>query len=152
MAAFAASVAAETEEIAKDATRKMVRNLGWMTAEFARFPRLTKENVEKVVILEGTAVEVDLAEKATLKKLNAASRAKYKVPLMVVPESVLYSVRPRGVLAWTEKDFPHNPLGIRHRLNGPVRFADKRTDLRFDVLRFAVLGAGTLPHSIYSGS
>jgi KDO2-lipid IV(A) lauroyltransferase len=37
----------------KDATRKMVRNLGWMAAEFARFPRFTKENIEKVVILEG---------------------------------------------------------------------------------------------------
>jgi KDO2-lipid IV(A) lauroyltransferase len=37
----------------KDVTRKMVRNLGWMAAEFARFPRLTKENIEKVVILEG---------------------------------------------------------------------------------------------------
>jgi len=37
----------------KDATRKMVRNLGWMAAEFAHFPRLTKENIEKVVILEG---------------------------------------------------------------------------------------------------
>jgi len=37
----------------KDATRKMVRNLGWMAAEFARFPRLTRENIEEVVILEG---------------------------------------------------------------------------------------------------
>jgi len=37
----------------KDATRKMVRNLGWMGAEFARLPRLTKENIEDVVILEG---------------------------------------------------------------------------------------------------
>ncbi|MGC1618470.1 MAG: lysophospholipid acyltransferase family protein [Candidatus Acidiferrum sp.] len=37
----------------KDATRKMVRNFGWMAAEFAHFPRLTKENIEKVVILEG---------------------------------------------------------------------------------------------------
>ena len=37
----------------KDATRKMVRNLGWMAAEFARLPRLTKENIEDVVILEG---------------------------------------------------------------------------------------------------
>jgi KDO2-lipid IV(A) lauroyltransferase len=42
-----------TEAQRKDATRKMVRNLGWMAAEFARFPRLTKENIEKVVILEG---------------------------------------------------------------------------------------------------
>jgi KDO2-lipid IV(A) lauroyltransferase len=37
----------------KDVTRKMVRNLGWMAAEFARFPRLSKENIENVVILEG---------------------------------------------------------------------------------------------------
>jgi len=42
-----------TDEQRKDATRKMVRNLGWMAAEFARFPRLTKENIEKIVILEG---------------------------------------------------------------------------------------------------
>jgi KDO2-lipid IV(A) lauroyltransferase len=42
-----------TEAQRKDATRKMVRNLGWMAAEFARFPRLTRENIEKVVILEG---------------------------------------------------------------------------------------------------
>jgi KDO2-lipid IV(A) lauroyltransferase len=32
---------------------KMVRNLGWMAAEFARFPRLTKENIEELVILDG---------------------------------------------------------------------------------------------------
>src|SRR5580704_6950452 len=42
-----------TDAQRKDATRKMVRNLGWMAAEFARLPRLTKENVEDVVILEG---------------------------------------------------------------------------------------------------
>jgi Kdo2-lipid IVA lauroyltransferase/acyltransferase len=36
----------------KDVIRKMVRNLGWMAAEFARIPRLTKENIDKVVILE----------------------------------------------------------------------------------------------------
>ena len=36
----------------KDATRKMVRNLGWMAAEFARIPRLTKENIVRVVTLE----------------------------------------------------------------------------------------------------
>jgi hypothetical protein len=60
------------------------------------------------VILEGTAVEVDLTDKSQLKKLDAASRAKYKMPMMVAPENVLYSVRPRVVLAWTEKDFPNN--------------------------------------------
>jgi KDO2-lipid IV(A) lauroyltransferase len=42
-----------TDAQRKDATRRMVRNLGWMAAEFARFPQLTKENIEKVVILEG---------------------------------------------------------------------------------------------------
>ena len=42
-----------TDAQRKDATRKMVRNLGWMAAEFAHFPRLTKKNIDKVVILEG---------------------------------------------------------------------------------------------------
>jgi Kdo2-lipid IVA lauroyltransferase/acyltransferase len=42
-----------TDAQRKDATRKMVRNLGWMAAEFARLPRLTKENIEDIVILEG---------------------------------------------------------------------------------------------------
>jgi hypothetical protein len=63
---------------------------------------------DEAVILEGAAVEVDLSDKLTFKKLDAASRSKYKMPLMVVPESVIYSVRPRIVLAWTEKDFPNN--------------------------------------------
>jgi KDO2-lipid IV(A) lauroyltransferase len=35
------------------AIRGMVRNLGWMAAEFARLPRYTKENIEQVVILDG---------------------------------------------------------------------------------------------------
>jgi Kdo2-lipid IVA lauroyltransferase/acyltransferase len=42
-----------TDEQRKDATRRMVRNLGWMAAEFARLPRLTKENIDNVVILDG---------------------------------------------------------------------------------------------------
>jgi general stress protein 26 len=63
---------------------------------------------DDVVILEGTAVEIDFSDKSTIKKVDAASRAKYKMPLMVTPEVVLYSVRPRVVLAWTEKDFPNN--------------------------------------------
>jgi hypothetical protein len=66
------------------------------------------ESGDDVVILEGTAVEVDLADKTIRKKLDDASRAKYKMPLMVVPESVIYCVRPRIVLAWTENDFPNN--------------------------------------------
>jgi KDO2-lipid IV(A) lauroyltransferase len=42
-----------TDAQRKEVTRKMVRNLGWMAAEFARLPRLTKENIEDLVILEG---------------------------------------------------------------------------------------------------
>jgi KDO2-lipid IV(A) lauroyltransferase len=34
-------------------TRKMIRNLGWMAAEFARLPKLTRENIEQLVILDG---------------------------------------------------------------------------------------------------
>lgn len=66
------------------------------------------ESGNDVVILEGTAVEVDLTNKAAVQTLDAASRGKYKMPLMVTPEVVLYSVRPRVLLAWTEKDFPNN--------------------------------------------
>jgi KDO2-lipid IV(A) lauroyltransferase len=42
-----------TDTQRKELTRKMLRNLGWMAAEFARLPRLTKENIENLVILEG---------------------------------------------------------------------------------------------------
>ena len=66
------------------------------------------ESGDDVVILEGSAEEVDLTEKPTLKKLDAASRAKYKMPLMVIPEGVVYCVRPHIVLAWTDSDFPNN--------------------------------------------
>ena len=34
-------------------TRGMLRNLGWMAAEFARLPRYTKQNIERYVILDG---------------------------------------------------------------------------------------------------
>lgn len=37
----------------KAVIRAMVRNLGWMAAEFARLPRYSKENIEQVVILDG---------------------------------------------------------------------------------------------------
>jgi len=37
----------------KTIVRGMIRNLGWMAAEFARLPKLTKENIEQVVILDG---------------------------------------------------------------------------------------------------
>jgi KDO2-lipid IV(A) lauroyltransferase len=33
--------------------RAMVRNLGWMAAEFARLPRYTRQNIEDIVVLDG---------------------------------------------------------------------------------------------------
>jgi len=33
--------------------RGMLRNLGWMAAEFARFPKYSKENIERLVVLDG---------------------------------------------------------------------------------------------------
>jgi len=63
---------------------------------------------DDVVIVEGEAVEVSLSDKPVVAKLDAASRKKYKMPLMIMPESVFYAVKPRVVLSWTEKDFPNN--------------------------------------------
>ncbi len=63
------------------------------------------ESGDDVVILEGRAVEV--SDPAAFKKLDAASKDKYKMPLVVIPgESIVYRVRPRVVLAWLEKDLP----------------------------------------------
>lgn len=42
-----------TEAQRKETMRKMVRSLGRMAAEFARLPRLTKDNVQEIVILDG---------------------------------------------------------------------------------------------------
>jgi Kdo2-lipid IVA lauroyltransferase/acyltransferase len=36
----------------KAVIRGMLRNLGWMAAEFARLPRYTKENIEQLVVLD----------------------------------------------------------------------------------------------------
>jgi len=33
--------------------RRMVRYLGWMAAEFAHFPELSRENIERLVVLDG---------------------------------------------------------------------------------------------------
>jgi len=49
---------------------------------------------------------VEVSDQSMFKKLDAASRAKYKMPLLVGPENVIDSVRPRIALAWTEKNFP----------------------------------------------
>ena len=37
----------------KAVARGMLRNLGWMAAEFARFPKYSKENIEQIVSLDG---------------------------------------------------------------------------------------------------
>src|SRR5437667_7527184 len=37
----------------KAVVRGMLRNLGWMAAEVARFPRYSKENIEQIVMLDG---------------------------------------------------------------------------------------------------
>src|SRR5271154_6062497 len=42
-----------TDEQRAAVTRGMLRNLGWMAAEFARLPRYSKENIERYVILDG---------------------------------------------------------------------------------------------------
>ena len=47
--AFPTMTAAERERL----MLSMVRNLGWMAVEFARFPRCTKENIEQVLVLDG---------------------------------------------------------------------------------------------------
>jgi len=42
-----------TEAERRGVLRKMTRNLGWMAAEFARFPRYTRDNIEQIVVLDG---------------------------------------------------------------------------------------------------
>lgn len=37
----------------KAVIRGMLRNLGWMAAEFARFPKYSKQNIERVIVLDG---------------------------------------------------------------------------------------------------
>ena len=66
------------------------------------------ESGDDVVILEGSAVEVANSDKKTTRKLDAACRSKYKMPMMTIPESVIYSVRPKVILAWSERNFPND--------------------------------------------
>jgi len=42
-----------TKKQRRAAIRGMVRQLGWMAAEFARFPRYSKNNIERTVLLDG---------------------------------------------------------------------------------------------------
>ena len=62
------------------------------------------ESGDDVLILEGAAIEV--SDPATFRKIDKSYREKYKTPLH--PEAVLYRVRPRVALAWTEKNFPND--------------------------------------------
>ena len=64
------------------------------------------ESGDDVVIVEGVAEKVDA--KAIARQLDAVCKKKYGMPMTVFPESVAFRVRPRVVLAWTEKDFPNN--------------------------------------------
>jgi nitroimidazol reductase NimA-like FMN-containing flavoprotein (pyridoxamine 5'-phosphate oxidase superfamily) len=66
------------------------------------------ESGDDVVILEGKVVEADVSEKKLRAKLDAESKRKYKMPMVVMAESICYRVRPRVVLAWLEKEFPYN--------------------------------------------
>jgi hypothetical protein len=66
------------------------------------------ESGDDVVIMECTVEEQPLTDKAFRKRIDALSQKKYKMPLMVVPESVLYRAKPTVVLAWREKDFPQS--------------------------------------------
>jgi KDO2-lipid IV(A) lauroyltransferase len=33
--------------------RRMVRNIGWMAAEFSQFPKYTRENIERIAVMDG---------------------------------------------------------------------------------------------------
>lgn len=37
----------------KKIIRKLVRSIGWMAGEFSQFPKYTRENIDKIVVLEG---------------------------------------------------------------------------------------------------
>jgi hypothetical protein len=57
------------------------------------------ESGDDVVVLEGKAVEPDVSEKKLRAKLDRECKRKYNMPLIVMPDSICYRVRPRVVLA-----------------------------------------------------
>jgi hypothetical protein len=66
------------------------------------------ELMKEAVILEGTAEEV--TDRAIMKSLDAAYARKYKMRLSDAPgDTFLVRLRPRVVLAWTEKQFASSP-------------------------------------------
>jgi hypothetical protein len=68
------------------------------------------ESADDMVVFEGVAQEIDPAkfDKATVKRFDAVSRKKYKMPFTIIPGSVMYRVRPRVAWAWQEKKFPYH--------------------------------------------
>jgi general stress protein 26 len=62
------------------------------------------ESGDDMVSLEGKVREV--SDEQTIAKINPAYRKKYRMPLWIHPENAIFCVRPRFVLAWTEKNFP----------------------------------------------
>jgi KDO2-lipid IV(A) lauroyltransferase len=42
-----------SEEKRKNIIRGMIRQIGWMAAEFSQFPKYTRQNIERVVIVDG---------------------------------------------------------------------------------------------------
>ncbi len=42
-----------TPAMRRHVIRRMVRNIGWMGAEFTQFPKYNRENIERVIILDG---------------------------------------------------------------------------------------------------
>ena len=64
------------------------------------------ESGDDAVIMECVVTELDVSEPTLRKRLDKVSQKKYKMPLYVVPESVIYRAEPKVALAWREKDFP----------------------------------------------
>jgi Kdo2-lipid IVA lauroyltransferase/acyltransferase len=42
-----------SEDKRKQTIRRMIRQIGWMAGEFSQFPKYTRENIERVVIVDG---------------------------------------------------------------------------------------------------
>jgi hypothetical protein len=56
--------------------------------------------------MECRVTKADLSDQSLRKRLNAASQAKYKMPIVEDAASAMFRAKPKVVLAWREKDFP----------------------------------------------
>jgi pyridoxine/pyridoxamine 5'-phosphate oxidase len=68
------------------------------------------ESADDMVVFEGRVevINPEKFDKQTLKRVDAMSRKKYKMPFTIMPGSVMYRVRPRVAWAWQEKKFPYH--------------------------------------------